>query len=214
LPHNAHGFPATNFWESAARSLTGVAVGGDAKISTDKLGVRQRYYGGTIAARNVANLTIPICAEAYGTTVKDWGDSLVLVVLGDGRKFLALWLGSDAAQAAYDKHLGKLAKAFDPDASDSERKRAQKGLWSRAETTASRVAKVRAAAAGQQKPKVIVFKGAGVGGGGAQAARAERHANLKFLFVLKASVEQAGNPNVIPPDFDEVAKRQVREAIR
>ena len=197
LPKNRKGYPSTGFWESAARSVTGVAVGGDAIISADKLGLRQRLYGGTIAARNVKNITIPICAEAYGTTVNDWGyENLCLVILSDGRKFLALWLGSAAAQASYSKHLSKLTR--------------------RAETTAARVAKFRsdqAAASGAKKPNVIVFK-KGSGNSATQRSRAERYSNLKFLFVLKQSVDQAANPLVIPPSIQEYAVAQVKLATR
>ena len=194
MPRTAHpDWPSSGFWEKCARSVVGVAVGGDARISADALGLSQRLYGGRITARNAANLTIPICAEAYGTNVADWGwDNLVLVILADGRKFLALWLGYEAAQAAYTKQLGKLTK--------------------RAETTAARVGRLRAVLPGDaKKPDVIVFR---AWGGGQAVSRAERHMNLKFLFVLKPSVEQAGNPLVIPPDIQEFAVQQVKEATR
>lgn len=194
LPRNSRGFPSSGFWEKAARSVTGVARGGDAVISADHLGLKQRLYGGRITARNVQNITIPICAEAYGTTAKDWGDSLVLVILADGRKFLALWLGTEQAQATYAQHLGKLTK--------------------HASTTATRVARFRASTPKDaEKPKVIVFRGSGSGSGAKQVQRAQQHANLKFLFVLKHSVEQAANPAVIPSDMQEFALAQVREAV-
>lgn len=193
MPHNRQNFPSTGFYEAAARSVVGVAIGGNAIITADKLGLRQRLYGGQISARNAKYLTIPICAQAYGTTAKDWGSNLVLVILADGRKFLALWLGSEAAQASYDKNLTKLTK--------------------HAGTTANRVAKFRAAV-GQQKPKVIIFKGAGTGGGAKQISRAEKYNNLKFLFVLKDSVVQAGNPLVIPQDLQEFALDQVKKAVQ
>ena len=195
LPRNKNCYPSTGFWESAARSVVGVAKGGDALITADKLGLRQRLMGGTITARNVQNITIPICAEAYGTTVATWGfDNLVLVILADGRKFLALWLGSEQAQAAYDKNLTKLTK--------------------HAGTTAAKVGRFRASVGEQKKPSVIVFRGKGTGTGGAQVARAQQYSNLKFLFVLKRSVEQAANPNVLPPDSQEFAIEQVRQAVQ
>lgn len=216
MPHNRMGYPATGFWEQAADSVVGLSQGSTATIQADKLGLAQRYYGGTITARNVQNITIPICAEAYGTTVADWGfDNLVLVVLSDGRKFLALWLGSDAAQSAYHEHLGRMEKAYDPDATEAQRKAAQNRLWKTAGTTAARVGKVRASlGVDSKKPNVIVFRGAGSGSGGMQVSRAARHANLKFLFVLKHSVEQASNPNVIPPDFGERAVEEIDKATR
>ena len=193
MPHNRFGYPHTNWYEKAARSVNGVAIGGTARISADALGLAQRLYGGTITARNVANLTIPICAEAYGTTVADWGfDNLVLVITANGFKFLALWLGYDEAQAAYRKNLSRLTK--------------------RAETTAAKVGRFRAAVPGDaKKPKVIIFRAKG---NGQDVARAERHMNIKFLFLLMPSVEQAGNPLVIPSDIQEFSVQQVKEATR
>lgn len=207
MPRNKGGYPSTGFWQQAARSVQGVAVGPDAVITADRLGLRQRLYGGTIKAKNAKNLTIPICAEAYGTTVADWGDNLVLVILGDGRKFLALWLGTDEAQSAYHKQLGKLSRAFDPDATQAQRDKAAKGLWKYSYTTTARVGKLRSALASSnsKKPKVIIMKGKGNGGG-------SQSSNLKFLFVLKESVEQAGNPMVLPQDLQEFAIEQVWEA--
>ena len=194
MPGNSRYPTHTGFWEKCARSVNGVAIGGTARISADALGLAQRLYGGTITARNVANLTIPICAEAYGTTVADWGfDNLVLVITANGFKFLALWLGYDEAQAAYRKNLSRLTK--------------------RAETTAAKVGRFRAAVTGDaKKPKVIIFRGKS--GGASTAARAERHMNIKFLFLLLPSVEQPGNPLVIPPDIQEFSVQQVKEATR
>ena len=196
MPHNVRGYPHTNFWEECARSVNGVAVGGDAVISADHIGLAQRLYGGTITARNVANLTIPICAEAYGTNVSDWGwGNLVLVITPNGFKFLALWLGYDSAQQAYKKNLSHLTK--------------------RAETTGAKVGKFRAQVAGDpKKPSIVIFKGKGGGSSSTTMARAERHMNLKFLFLLMPSVEQVGNPLVIPPDIQEFSVQQVREATR
>lgn len=195
MPKNRNGYPSTGFWEDAARRVVGIADGDTARISSDKLGLRQRYYGGTITAKNAANLTIPICAEAYGTTVNDWGfDNLVLVILADGRKFLALWLGSENAQASYRKNFSRLT--------------------SRAAGTTQRAGKLKPALTYDRmtktKPKVIVFKGKG---GAHSGARAEREMNLKFLFVLKKSVEQAGNSNVIPSDMGEVAVNAALEVV-
>ncbi len=191
LPRNKHGYPSTGFWEQAARSVIGLAVGGSVLLSCDKLGVRQRYYGGPIAAVHHANLTIPITAEAYGTTVADWGrDNLVLVILGDGRKFLALWLGTEGATAVY-KHIGVGKKARS------------------SEATTRRAQRFGEAVAGQKKPKVIVFR---KGSSAATGARAEKHLNLKFLFKLQESVDQAANPDVVP-DFAPLALAAVKEAV-
>ncbi len=125
MPKNRGGYPSTGFWEGAARSVEqqSYAAGGTIFLRGSgppgRPGLRQRYHGGTIEAANHANLTIPICSEAYGTTVKDWGfDNLQFVKLADGRKFFALKLGGQ----------GAVKKAF-------------KGKWSRAETTIKRAVK-------------------------------------------------------------------------
>jgi hypothetical protein len=209
LPHNRNGYPSTGFWEAAARSVTGIALGDAAKISADKLGLRQRLYGGTITASKAANITIPICAEAYGTTVADWGfENLVLVILSDGRKFLALWQGWSKGGK-----LSEAGQAIDEAYSAAKLKK----LTKHAETTAARVGRFWATNPGDaKKPNVIVFRASGSGSGGAtgEITRASRHANLKFLFVLKPSVEQAGNPNVLPPDLAEFAMQQVEAAAK
>lgn len=214
LPRNKSSWPSTSFWQQAARSVQGVASGGVAIISADKIGLAQRLYGGTIKARNAKNLTIPICAEAYGTTVADWGmDNLVLVITSNGFKFLALWLGSEAAQNVYRKQLGKLEDAFNPDLTDAQRKSAQNKLWKYSYTTTARVAKVRAGlSAGATKPKVIIFKGKG-GSTGSETSKAARWNNLKFLFLLKESVFQTANPNVLPPDLQEFVIAEVNKAV-
>lgn len=192
LPKNKHGYPSTGFWEDAARRVVGIATDNGALLSCDKLGLRQRLYGGPISAVHGKNLSIPICAEAYGTTPKDWGDTLTLVILGDGRKFLALWLGSDEAQASLKAAgIGKKSK--------------------RSSVTTRRAQKYSSST--HERPKVIVFK-PGSGTSSSTTARAEKHLNLKFLFKLQPSIEaQEPNPNVIPSDLVDVARMEVIKAV-
>ncbi len=196
MPRNQRGYPSTGFWEGAARSVeqNSFAAGGTVYLRGSgppgRPGLRQRYLGGTISAVNHANITIPICAEAYGTTVKDWGmENLVLVILADGRKFYALWLGGSAGSS--------FASAF-------------KGKWHRAETTVNRAHKFSASVGEQKKPEVIMFRS----GGSATGSRAERHANLKFLFRLMPSVDQEPNEDVVPDDLAEVAVAAAEEAVK
>ena len=61
-------------------------------------------------------------------------------------------------------------------------------------------------------PHVLILRGAGNTKGHGQA-RAARHLKLKFLYVLKESVWQRGNPNVIPPDLAEVALEEVTKYV-
>lgn len=191
LPRNSKGYPSTGFWEDGSRRITGLAVGPDALLRCDKVGVRQRYYGGPIHAVNVTNLTIPIAPESYGTTAKDWGDTLTLVILSDGRKFLALWMGNKQERDSYRAAgLGKKAR--------------------RSEVSTRRVQKY--AAQPQEHPRVIVFRSSGRSGSEEQQ-KAEKHGNIKFLFRLKPEVEQAGNPGVIPEDMAVRAREEVLAAI-
>ena len=192
MPKNRMGYPSTGFYEDAARRVVGLAQGGNVLLTSDKLGLRQRLHGGTITARNGKYLTIPICAEAYGTKVSDWGiENLVFVInRSTGNRFFALWLGSENATSILSK------------------RRSAPGYANRAEVTTRRANKFRAANAGQKKPDVMF-----VGGSGG-TSKAAVHNNLKFLFLLKHSVDQAANPNVIPADMGEVAFEAVIEATK
>lgn len=191
MPKNKMGWPSTGFWEEAARRVVGIADGPTALLSSDKIGLRKRYYGGPTVAVNVENVTIPICAEAYGTTVKDWGrENLVLVILADGRKFYALWLGGSGGS--------NLRQSF-------------KGKIKRAEVTQRRANLFRTANAGQKKPDVIIFKQ----GGSSAHSRAERHLPLKFLFRLMHETGPAEpNPNVAPAGaLAQLAGEEARKAV-
>ena len=193
LPRNKRGYPSTGFWEDAARRVTGVALDSACVLSCDKLGIRQRLRGGPITAVKGEYLTIPVCAEAYGATVADWGrDTLTLVVLSDGRRFLALWTGSEESRAALrSAGVGKLGK--------------------RASASARSAQKLRGYPA--ERPRVIVFRPRSGSSASGEAQRAEKHLDLKFLFKLQRGVEQDPNPNVIPPDLAEVARREVARAV-
>lgn len=190
LPRNRQGYPSTGFWEDAARSVTGVAIEGSVLLSADKLGLRQRLYGGAIKKKSKM-LTIPITAEAYGTTSKDWGDALVPVIfLDSGKKFLALWFGTEATQKVFTKSFKGVKKS--------------EGTTRRAHAISATLA------AG--KPKAVFFRDSK---GGTTQQRAERHMNLKFMFVLKdETAEQAANPLVVPQDLGDVALAAAEEAVK
>ena len=192
LPKNKNGYPSTGFWEDAARRTTGTAVGPNVLLANDKLGLKKRLYGGSTKAVHAKNVTVPICAEANGTTVADWGmENLVLVILGDGRKFLCLWLGGQAGKAYHDTFSGKAP-------------------W-RAAGKRPRMLKARLSGAVAQKPKVIVFKNSG------SAAKDASHAaqTLKFLFRLMPETgEAAPMPNIIPSDLSEVVFNAVKDATK
>lgn len=78
LPDNKHGWPSTGFWEAAARATRFETHGSFIKIVVDKIGVRQRYYGGRIAPVNAKALAIPISPVSYGKTPADF-PGLILI---------------------------------------------------------------------------------------------------------------------------------------
>jgi hypothetical protein len=202
LPRNKRGFPSTGFWEDAARRVRGLAIGSNCLLQCDKLGLRQRLKGGTIKAINVKNLAIPLTSESYGTSPADWGDTLTLVILGDGRKFLCLYT-KGATEKAYKSTIGKFQTQF------SKRKSEGKIQARAAERSTRSVRQFASSVGGEDHPRVIMFRQ----GGGNTKARAERHGDLKFLFKLQPSVEQGPNPDVIPSDISEVAKEEVVKAL-
>lgn len=202
LPKNKRGFPSTGFWEDAARRVRGIAVGNSLVLQSDKLGLRQRLKGGTIRALNVKNLAIPLTAEAYGTKPADWGDTLTLVILGDGRKFLCLY--NATGTQAYSSSIGKFQSQF------NKRKSEGKIQTRAAERSTSAVRQFASSIGGEDHPRVIMFRRSS---GGRTKARAERYGDLKFLFKLQPSVEQDANPNVIPQDISDVAREEVIKAL-
>lgn len=78
LPDNKRGWPSTGFWEAAARATRFETHGSFIKIVVDKIGVRQRYYGGVITPVNKDALTIPISPLSYGKTAKNFPGSFLL----------------------------------------------------------------------------------------------------------------------------------------
>lgn len=210
MPRKHTDHPSSGFWEDAARRVTGIAMGTVAGggsgvlLRSDKLGLRKRYYGGPVVAVNHANITIPICPEARGTTVADWGrDNLVLVILADGRKFYALWLGGATAQKQFKSLFRKLGKRTE----GSTRRANQFREGAQSDDLIDRVQQARE----PKKPNVIIFKSKG----SSTVARTERHGNLKFLFrLMKETAPQEPNPGIIPGDLSKVALDAAMEATR
>jgi len=71
---NKRGWPSTHFWPDAARSTSWFANASDSTviISINKIGVRQRYYGGTITPVKAKALAIPISPVSYGHVPADF----------------------------------------------------------------------------------------------------------------------------------------------
>jgi len=72
LPSNKKGWPSTGFWEEAADSVDATASEEGVSLQGHKIGLRQRYYGGTIAPVNADALTIPISPISYGHTASEF----------------------------------------------------------------------------------------------------------------------------------------------
>lgn len=72
LGTNKRGWPSTGFWADADRATDWREVPEGVLISTNKIGVRQRFYGGTIKPVNARALTIPISPVSYGHRAKDF----------------------------------------------------------------------------------------------------------------------------------------------
>ena len=80
---NRRGWPSTGFWADAARGTSGqpVDTGGQSvaiEISINKIGVRQRFYGGLIAPVKAKALAIPISPVSYGHVPSDFKNLFLL----------------------------------------------------------------------------------------------------------------------------------------
>jgi len=77
-PDNKKGWPSTGFWRDAANSVSHYPVEGGQVVSIAKIGMRQRFFGGSIRPVNAQALTIPISPEAYGHTAADFPGAFLL----------------------------------------------------------------------------------------------------------------------------------------
>ena len=93
LPENKHGFPTSGFWKDCSRA-TGSRIDADGLVVyCNKIGVRQRYFGGTIKAGSEISsftgqptkyLVIPANGEAYHHSPARF-DRLKFVQFGRGQ---------------------------------------------------------------------------------------------------------------------------------
>jgi len=101
LPPNQQGWPSTHFWADAARSTTWRAHPEGVVVSVNKVGVRQRWKGGSIKPVRARNLVFPAAAEAYGKLPRDF-DNLRAVCFG---RFSALIRDSKHETAPLDERI-------------------------------------------------------------------------------------------------------------
>ena len=86
LGTNKRGWPSTHFWERGSRAVnseseegTSVQVGdGNVTLTVNKIGVRQRWLGGTIKPVNARALTIPISPVSYGHRASEFSGLFLL----------------------------------------------------------------------------------------------------------------------------------------
>jgi hypothetical protein len=72
---NALGGKRTNYYAQAARSTSYAFDGDDAVVvSINQIGIRLRYYGGTVKPRTAKFLTIPVAPEAHGKRAREFGN--------------------------------------------------------------------------------------------------------------------------------------------
>jgi hypothetical protein len=71
---NRLGGQRTHFYGEAAANTTGQAEGDQVRVSINKQGIRQRFFGGTIKPVNRKFLTIPARAEAHGKTAREFNN--------------------------------------------------------------------------------------------------------------------------------------------
>lgn len=78
----------THYYGRAGRSTAFTVEGGTVTISVTQIGIRQRFYGGTIKPKTAKYLTIPVNPAAHGKTAREFGD--LELVFGAGGRPIAL----------------------------------------------------------------------------------------------------------------------------
>ena len=88
---NKNHWPTTGFWPRAAGTTSWQATDDGVTISVNQTGVRQRFLGGPIQAKNGHKyLTIPACAAAYGKTAGDFSNLKPVPYISNGHLAFAL----------------------------------------------------------------------------------------------------------------------------
>jgi hypothetical protein len=124
MPHNRRGWTPANFYPDAARSTNWQPVPEGVLVSVNKIGVRQRYYGGEIHAVNAGSLTIPVAEEAYGHTARDFDNLVVVCIPGKGC-WLAKKTFEEQPSAVKGRRRGPGKRAFQGPALSPMRQRLQ-----------------------------------------------------------------------------------------
>jgi len=82
---NAFGGRRTNYYAGAARA-TSFAILNDSEVvvSVAQIGIRQRFFGGTLRPKTAKYLTIPAIAEAHGKRAREFAGLTFAVIPGKG----------------------------------------------------------------------------------------------------------------------------------
>ena len=68
------GLTRRGFYEQAARSLESTDTPDGFEVSTERVGIGLRFFGGVVVPVKAQWLTIPAIAEAYGKSARDFGN--------------------------------------------------------------------------------------------------------------------------------------------
>lgn len=98
---NKLGGRRTHYYGTAARGTNFAIEGDTVVVSIPQLGIRQRYYGGTIKPKTAKYLTIPVHPAAHGKRAREFSD--LEVVFGPGGRPVAL-----ARKASGKRTLGEI----------------------------------------------------------------------------------------------------------
>ena len=101
---NKKGYPTTNFWSRAAKATNWRRTPEGTIIAVNQVGVRQRFYGGEIAAVNAGALTIPISPVSYGHVAADF-PGLFAVRTPKGTYLCQREEGGDIKKSEWNKQL-------------------------------------------------------------------------------------------------------------
>lgn len=98
---NRLGGRRTHYYGTAGRATNFTLEGDTVVVSIPQIGIRQRYYGGTIKPKTAKYLTIPVHPAAHGKRAREFSD--LEVVFGQGGRPIAL-----ARKAAGKRTLGEI----------------------------------------------------------------------------------------------------------
>ena len=131
--NNGHqsGSGSGNFWSAAAAATDWqLANDGTVTISVNQVGVRQRYRGGRISAKNVSALTVPINPAASGKSARDFAN-LILIRTTHGAYLAQPNPGSTGRQRSLTflfKLMPSVDQSADPDVLPSADEYVEAGL--------------------------------------------------------------------------------------